>query len=480
MAEIDYLSADQAPLLVKPGGREKRLHLLWGDRVRLLAREGEWTRVAARGAEGYVQSAQLGGRSLLEVYFIDVGQGDGVFVRTPDHRHLLIDGGLPRRQQTTGKNAADFVDWKFVKDYGEEAIRLDALLVSHNDLDHYGGLLDLLGEDAAARAELDARSLSVEAIYHAGLSWWLDADGERSLGASSGTGSKRFWTQLLGDRDAVAASRLAGDWARLWQGALGARNAAGQPAPIQRLSDRSASLPGFAGGPGQVAVRVLGPIEHAVGGAPALRRLSGGDSKNTNGHSLLLRLDYGHARILLTGDLNAAAQTAMLADAPALAVALECDVAKGCHHGSDDVSLRFLQHMRAAATVISSGDNEGYDHPRPSVVAASAITGFQQIEDDRLVSPLIYSTELARSLKLGQVEALRWGDAEFSVGLRGRRLAEVDAVVGGRYRRLSGLRCVDRLVYGLVNVRTDGERILLATRSEADTSWEIQQLRARF
>lgn len=477
MAEFEHLKADQAALFVKPGARDKRLHLLWGDRVRVLARDGDWVKVAARGAEGYVKAAELGGASLLEVYFIDVGQGDGVFVRTPDHRHLLIDGGLPRRQQNTGKNAADFVDWKFVKDYGETQIRLDALLVSHNDLDHYGGLLDLLSSDAAARAELDAQGLSVEAIHHAGLCWWLQ-DGERTLGASSGTGKNRFWTQLLGDRDALNPSALAGEWAKLWQGALAARKADGTPTPITRLSQLTGPLPGFDSGP--LRIQVLGPIEHAVDGAPALRRFAGGDSKNTNGHSLLLRLDYGHARILLTGDLNAAAQTAMLADSPQLAAALECDVAKGCHHGSDDVSLRFLQHMRAAATVLSSGDNEGYDHPRPNVVAASAVTGFQQIDGDRLVSPLIYSTELARSLKLARADALHWGDGDLSVSLRGSRLAEVDLAVGGRYRRLSSLRCVDRLVYGLVNVRTDGERILLATRSEADTSWEIQEIKARF
>ena len=54
---------------------------------------------------------------------------------------------------------------------------------------------------------------------------------------------------------------------------------------------------------------------------------------------------------------------------------LLCDVAKGCHHGSDDVSFEFLQAMGAACTVISSGDNEGHSHPRPTVVSASAITG---------------------------------------------------------------------------------------------------------
>lgn len=52
----------------------------------------------------------LGSKALLEVYFIDVGQGDGILIKTPDGRHVMIDGGFPRRNQPIGKNAADFVD----------------------------------------------------------------------------------------------------------------------------------------------------------------------------------------------------------------------------------------------------------------------------------------------------------------------------------------------------------------------------------
>lgn len=58
--------------------------------------------------------------------------------------------------------------------------------------------------------------------------------------------------------------------------------------------------------------------------------------------------------------------------------------------------------MCPAVTVISSGDSEGHDHPQASVVAASAITGYQQTSGDKLISPLIYSTELARSTTLSK------------------------------------------------------------------------------
>jgi beta-lactamase superfamily II metal-dependent hydrolase len=155
-------------------------------------------RVRARGGrQGFVTKSKLGGKSLLEFYFIDVGQGDGILIKTPAFRHVMMDGGFPRSFQDTGKNAADFVDWKFAKDYGKTTIELDAMLASHCDADHYGGLRDLL--DVAQKDELDATGVSVEEYVHAGLSWWKK-EGGKFLGQSTTDDGEEFWTQLLGDR----------------------------------------------------------------------------------------------------------------------------------------------------------------------------------------------------------------------------------------------------------------------------------------
>ncbi|MBK6831198.1 MAG: hypothetical protein IPG92_10895 [Flavobacteriales bacterium] len=149
----DHISADKPKLFEKvdSGARSTPvIYLLWGDGVKILERQAERTRVRARNREGWVDNTSLGGTSLMEYYFIDVGQGDGVLIKTPDFRHILIDGGWPRRNQDTGKNAADFVDWKFKKDYGMNAIELEAMVCSHNDQHHYGGLWDMLNTDRIA------------------------------------------------------------------------------------------------------------------------------------------------------------------------------------------------------------------------------------------------------------------------------------------------------------------------------------------
>jgi len=490
---IDYVGADEAQLLASAGGKPTGVSLLWGDRVKVLGTSGGYIKVKARGIEGYVKKSELGGKSLLEFYFIDVGQGDGVLIRTPDDRHVLVDGGFARKNQPTGKNAADFVDWKFVKDYGTKTIALDAVITSHNDADHYGGLWDLLSDDPAATEELDADRVTVDAFYHAGLSWWKNGN-SRTLGNYADIDAGQMWTQLLGERADVQAAlgsgsgrKLAGEWAKLFECVLKTRTSNGGSTPIRRLADTKQFLPGFGAG-SDVAIKVLAPVEFKVNGKPALRRFKGGDSKNTNGQSVLLRVDYGRTRVLLTGDLNTASQDALLKDYAGKAQEFECDVAKACHHGSDDVSYRFLQAMRPAVTVISSGDNEGHDHPRPGIVAASATTGHLTISEDRIVSPLIYSTELARSHKFSEVAVLDVAQAGGSaLQLKGKGLAGAKVTFPKKAGQTkAGSKTLDKalvlsgLIYGLVNVRTDGEKILCATMNESDQSWQIKTIRSRF
>lgn len=486
---IQYVRKDTTPLYKDVAGEAVLFDLLWGDRVELLSNDGgQVVQAKARGRRGYVKRADLGNKSLLEIYFIDVGQGDGVLIRTPDNRHLLIDGGYKRSAQPTGKNAADFVDWKFYRDYGMDHIALDALIASHCDADHYGGLWDLI--NPAETNELDLAEVRVKTFYHAGVSWWKEGTSGRGLGPTT----DGYLTRLLGDEQSAASAidantlgpKLQGEWGKFIKCLVD------MEAPIKRLSHASGYIPGFSPQDGAASLKVLGPVEFIRQGAPALRDL-GSDSQSTNGNSILLRLDYGRTRTLLTGDLNANSQRALLASYNGQRQEFACDVAKGCHHGSDDCSYEFLSVLGAAATVISSGDSEGHAHPRPSIVAASAQTGHTRIKDDKVITPLVYSTEIARSLRVGkpyEVSSPNYPPpgGTMNVQLTNEHNPEVfyrETMAGAlrpekRMRKFNDLYVVGGVVYGLVNVRTDGNKILCATMNEKSGRWDVKTFESRF
>ena len=76
----------------------------------------------------------------LELYFIDVGQGDAIFVRCEDHA-MLIDGGTPSNSQ----KIYSFLVRKRIK-------HLDYIIATHGHYDHVGGLSAALNCVTAGRA----------------------------------------------------------------------------------------------------------------------------------------------------------------------------------------------------------------------------------------------------------------------------------------------------------------------------------------
>lgn len=452
--------------------------LIWGDALHVAESAGDQVKVRARGREGWVEAASVSSRSLLELYVIDVGQGDGMLLKTPGGAWHLIDAGMASRDQMTKKGAANFVRWKFIRDLRRDKVSLDSVIVTHNDYDHYGGLLDLLPGRLFDGTTFD---VEVDRLYHGGLSRFRDAP---RLGATEEAEVEsfpqgdhglrrrgRFVTELLDDKDSFAhpgrelQERFA-EYAAL----------VGQvPREVRRLSHLDRYLPGYAPDEDDLSIRVLGPIVERIGeGRWGLRTL-GSDELTLNGHSIVLRVDYGACRILLTGDLNSRSQKLLLSYEEENE--FTADVAKACHHGAEDVHLAFIQAMQPKATVISSGDNEGHAHPRPVLMGAAGRYGREATgPDGETVPPLIYSTELARSVKLGFAYAVRVEDTDEIEKPTGFEVAS--SKTEPTYRPLELTPLSTDLVYGLVNVRTDGEHVLCATMEERGNDFDVKVFRA--
>jgi Metallo-beta-lactamase superfamily. len=80
----------------------------------------------------------------LEITFLDVGQGDSTFLKTPDGENILIDGG--GRPEYNGSSFDVGQDVLLPYLFYENAASLDAIFISHTDLDHIGGILSILDD----------------------------------------------------------------------------------------------------------------------------------------------------------------------------------------------------------------------------------------------------------------------------------------------------------------------------------------------
>lgn len=85
----------------------------------------------------------------------------------------------------------------------------------------------------------------------------------------------------------------------------------------------------------------------------------------TNNTSLIVRVVWGDVSFLLTGDVEAKGEQALLASG----VDVRTTVLKVAHHGSlSSSSEEFLAAVSPQVSAVSAGENNPFDHPRPEVI----------------------------------------------------------------------------------------------------------------
>ena len=205
-----------------------------------------------------------------EVWLLDVGQGQAVWIKTAQHS-LLYDAG----PFMAGFDAGERIVVPFLQVFSQT--HLDLLLISHADADHAGGAQALLSAIDVAQV------ISGQPAEH-----------PHSFAAQVCTEQQWQWD---------------GVWFWRWQ------------------------------------------WQHA---------------KDSNQKSCVLLISAQGERLLLTGDLDAAGEAALLADWPWLKV----DWLVAGHHGSRTSTSRvFLQAITPHSVLISRGKHNSYGHPHPQVLA---------------------------------------------------------------------------------------------------------------
>ena len=114
---------------------------------------------------------------------------------------------------------------------------------------------------------------------------------------------------------------------------------------------------------------------------PALdpARLAAAEGSPANNASVVLLVQAAGSRLLLTGDIEPAAQADLERSFPDLTA----DVVKVPHHGSRHQDLDFLLGLRPRVALVSVGADNGYGHPASDVLAPLAATGAQVLRTDR-------------------------------------------------------------------------------------------------
>jgi len=73
------------------------------------------------------------GKKNLQIYFLNVGQGDGEYIKTPSGQDILIDGGPDNSVLTELGKVMNFGDMK-----------IDLVILTHPHADHIAGLVEVL------------------------------------------------------------------------------------------------------------------------------------------------------------------------------------------------------------------------------------------------------------------------------------------------------------------------------------------------
>lgn len=449
-----------------PAGKYKK----WSKSLTRTHDNETWINVRSRQVEGWIKLTDLQLNRTLEINFVDIGQGDGCHLVTPNDEHFIIDAG-------EGDNMYRFLRWRFNLSKPGAALPKFTAIMSHPDQDHWKGFEPMLSKPPANQV----RRIGFSKMYYNGI---LQRSGS-SIGETVKVNGITYLKDFIQDQNSLQALLdKPGKKSNLEKMLIGA--AENFPDMTFETSFKKMGEENIIYDDGQLSLEILAPIPEKIQGRLMLRWFDPVNTsqigKTKNGHSIVVVARIGKMRILLGGDLNSESADYLMStyaeeDIRALRIRLEnasdaqkpalrqqmnaliekcrkffmSEIAKSCHHGSSDITNEFLEAMNPIATVISSGDEEPHFHPRPETLGAIGKYG----RGDR---PLIFSTELGRS----SPEFIKLKIDENTPDKKKQKVVAT---------------------YGMVTVRTDGENTIISQKLEKNrssfgllTKWHVEKI----
>ena len=307
----------------------------------------------------------------VRIHFIDVGQGDSIFIELPDGKTMLIDGGLEKQ----GKNVA-----KYIKNLGYT--KIDYMVATHADADHIGGLITIL------------EKFDVETIY-------------RPFTISTCTTNLNYTDELfIKFEESLSLYSTCADavYAKFLKAAY-AEKINGVPSTIKVCSDKEDILSSDNENP--FMIEFFLPF---AGYEFSTDRIEKGYTtaynEDTNDSSALILLSMeDKSSYLFAGDVTTQNEKTLMdrlssAEREGLA---SVTLLKVSHHGSDTSScVEFLSVVNPSHAVIMVGEGNQYGLPSTSVINNLEYFGTKIYRTDKLGTIVV--EEIAGVLYFNNIE----------------------------------------------------------------------------
>lgn len=247
----------------------------------------------------------------LIIIIINVGQGDSTLILTPDSKSILIDGGNVNEGYETIIPLLSFLN----------ITKINYLFLSHYDLDHYGGIIELFkGKDQI-----------------------------------NGT-SDDFLPDIIFDRGMVEHpdNEYFEEYLKL-----------SQPIRKEMFPSEEISLNN------DLTIKCL-----SVNGNTEIYQTQSKLNLTENSRSISLKITYKDFNFFTGGDLTGGGMSGnqLTPDIESKLIDIidkdSIDILKINHHGSNTSSnLDFLKHTNPTVSIISVGNDNPYDHPHSEVLS---------------------------------------------------------------------------------------------------------------